>query len=118
MDPIYEDFQDMAIDLLDEFGVDIPLLKSGEMTGPPHRQSPGTPTRHTVRAFRSSKTITSLTDPRLTVVKNSYLISTSTGVQVKQGDSLETERGILMITALREVSPVGLTILYIAQVAG
>lgn len=118
MDPIYEEFRDMAEDMLDEFGATLTLLKPGATSGPPHRPTIGPPSRHTIRAFRTSKTITSQADPRLSIVKDTYIISTVGRIVINEGDQIETAEKILTISTVREISPVGMTIIWFAQVQG
>lgn len=116
MNPIYEEFRDLAIEMLEEFGTDAVLLKPGAKTGPEHRPEIGPPTRHDIRVFQTSKKITSVTDPRISIVKNSFLISTVGDVQIEDDDSIETPDGILSVKNVREIAPVFLTILWIAEV--
>lgn len=116
MHEIYQDFIDLATELLNEFGTDATLLKPGELTGLPHRPEQGPPTRHTIRVFRTSKTITSQNDPRISVSKDSLLILTTGGLVVDDADHIETPDGIYNIKTVREIAPVFVTILWIAEI--
>lgn len=118
MNPIYEEFREMAEELLAEFGAPAVLLKPGEKTGPDHRPTIGPQIRKNITVFRVSKTINSPTDPRLTITKNSFLISTIGRVKVEDNDHLEFGNDVLTIQTVKEISPAGLTVLWVATVAG
>ena len=118
MDPIYGRFRDLADRMLQKFGADAVLLKPGTLTGPPHRPVQGPPTRHSLRVFRVSKTITSQTDPRISITKNSFLISADLNVLVEKADKIETPSDFLTITDVREIAPTFMTLLWVAQVEG
>ena len=117
INPIYNEFKEFANELLMEFGTDAVLLKPGEKTGPEHRPKIGPPTRHNIRVFRTSKMLTSQTDPRITVTKNTLLIAATTGIVIDDGDSIEAGDSVYEVVTVQEIAPVFMTILWKAEIA-
>lgn len=113
---IYEEFREFAIEMLNEFGTDAILLKPGEKTGPEYRPEIGPPTRQTIRVFQTTKMLTSQTDPRVTVTKNTLLISATAGIVIDDGDSVELGMKTYEIKTVQEIAPVFLTILWKAEI--
>jgi len=118
MNPIYAEFRSMAEEMLAEFGTEAYLLKPGPKTGPEHRPTIGEPIRKRITVFRITKTITSPNDARLSITKNSFLISTIGRVKVEDNDQIEFGDSILTIQTVKEIAPAGLTVLWNATVAG
>ena len=102
--------------LIKNFGAEATLLKPGAKTGHEARPTIGPSSRHPVIVARISKEITSQTDPRLTVTKNRYLVSTETGVVPRENDQIEFQNKIETISSVREIGPSGLIVLWIVGV--
>lgn len=116
MNAIYDSFTQLGIRMLREFGVDATLLKPGPVTGPAHRPVIGDPVPHTIRVFQSTKEITSISDPTISVVKNKLLVSSIGSLRIEDSDKIQTPAGVFVVKKVREVAPVFTTILWIVEI--